>query len=88
MSPINGSVSYGRAVTDVNGNLEFNVTVIYSCDTGLIATQGLVPEMGQVSTVALMERLQLVTVSASSSLDCMYVNPLLSPLQLYSILQL
>ena len=37
-----------------------------------------------MSTVALMERLLLVTVSASSSLDCMYVNPLPSPTVLYS----
>ncbi len=34
MSPINGSVSYGGAVTDVNGSFEFNVMATYSCDTG------------------------------------------------------
>ena len=34
MSPTNGFVSYGGAVTDVHGNFEFNVMVIYLCDTG------------------------------------------------------
>ncbi len=34
MSPTNGTVFYGGAATDVNGNFEFNVTATYTCDTG------------------------------------------------------
>ncbi len=34
MSPTNGAVSYGGAVSDVHGNFEFNVTATYFCDTG------------------------------------------------------
>ncbi len=38
MNPTSGAVSYGGAVTDVNGNFEFNVMATYSCDTGFALT--------------------------------------------------